>query len=315
MNMNPQLPNKKMRGSALVLALMIVAVTSAIAYALIETSTFAVRRTTQINEVDTCRQAVRAAELYAIDLLYQEPGHDEMITDLEQNWAIPFEMQLQQEVGLQGQVSDLQGKMNINLMRAHTQAGVYTPELIFTRLLVALNIQDAQSVQQHVVHWLGAETTQDDQIYLQRNPAYRAAHAPLSSISELQLIEGITAERMALLAPFVSALPESENINVNTAPAEVLAALLDTSPSAARVLINERMAYPFKNTQEFINRAMAKAIAISDQGALGEMISVNSRYFLLKTVAMCRKTTLISYSFINRSAEGQASVYQRTQQL
>jgi general secretion pathway protein K len=205
--------------------------------------------------------------------------------------------------------------MNLNLLRQTSEPGIYTAELIFTRLLIALKIPDSQALQQALSDWLSEEPAESDPIYLERTPAYRVSHMPLSSISELGLIQGFSPERVAALTPYVSALPQESHINVNTAPAEVLAALLDTPLSSALNLVDERMAYPFTSTQEFMDRAQAKAIAIADQGALGEMITVNSQYFLLKTVAVCKKTTLISYSFIKRSPEGQATVYQNTQQL
>lgn len=312
---NQRLPNKGIKGNALVLALMIVAVTSVIAYALIETSTFAVRRTTQLNDMDMCRQAVHAAELYAGGLLNQPQEPGQMITQLQQPWARPFEMQLGKDIALQAQVSDLQGQFNINLLQNNMPPSAYTPEAIFTRLLVLLDIADSQTLSQALTHWVQEATTESDQVYLERTPAYRAGHASLASISELQLIQGFSQQTMALLTPYVSALPQGMNINVNTASAEVLAALLNTSSSTARTLVDERMAYAFKNNQEFLQRAMAKAIAIPDQGAVQEMISVNSQYFLLKTTATCKKTTLISYSFIKRLSEGQTKVYQRTQQL
>ncbi|MGA2655409.1 MAG: type II secretion system protein GspK, partial [Gammaproteobacteria bacterium] len=119
----------------------------------------------------------------------------------------------------------------------------------------------------------------------------------------------------ALLFPYVSALPEGTNINVNTASSHVLAALLNTSESAANALVNDRMAYPFNSSSEFAQRAVAKGIAVPDQGALAQMLSINSQYFLLKTTAVCNNSEFISYSFIERVPNSAPKVYQRTQEL
>ena len=308
-------PNKSIQGNALVLALFIVMITSAIAYALIQTSTFAVRRTTQLSDMDTCEAAVHAAELYASGLLHQPKGEGEMTTTLLQNWALPFEMQLSKELQVQGQVIDLQGQMNVNLLQQKEAAGMYTPGLIWTRLLVLLNIPDAQSLQQALALWVGNEAKPEDRIYLERTPPYQVAHASLASISELRLIQGYSAKTLSILTPYISALPEANNININTASAEVLAALLDTPLGSARSLVDDRLGLAFASGQEFIDRAKAKGIAIPDQAGLQKMISINSRYFLLKSTVQCKKTSLISYSFINRLSEGEAKVYQRTQQL
>lgn len=303
------------KGNALVLAMMIVAITSVIAYALIETSTFAVRRTAQLNTMDMCKQAAHASELYAIELLVQPKEEGPVITELTQDWALPFEMRLEQGITLKAQVSDLQGQFNLNLLRSPPSIEVYAPEAIFTRLLVLLNIGSAQDLQQSLSEWLVETSSESDQVYLERKPAYRPAHASLVSVSELGLIKGYTQAIRTLLNSQVSALPDATNINVNTASAEVLAALLNTSVSAGLNLVDERMSYPFKSSQEFTQRAQAKGIPMPDQGALAHMVSVNSRYFLLKTTATCNKMTLISYSFMERSAEGQVKVYRRTQQM
>lgn len=303
------------KGSALVLAMMIVAITSVIAYALIETSTFAVRRTTQLNNMDMCKQAAHASELYAKELLTQAKNEIPALTELTQPWAQPFEMQLEQGIRLKAQISDLQGKFNINLLRSQGQEGIYTPELIFSRLLVLLNIGTAQTLQQSLTDWLGDPDSESDQVYLERKPAYQPAHNALASISELGLIQGYTAPIRTLLDPLVSTLPEDKNININTAPAEVLAALLNSTLSVGLNLVEERLSLPFNSTQEFTQRVSAKGIAITDQPSLLNMITINSQYFLLKTTATCNKTTLISYSFIERSPEKEPFVYRRTQQL
>jgi general secretion pathway protein K len=312
MKHNLPLPNK---GSALVLAMMIVAITAAIAYALIETSTFAVRRTTQLHNTDMCKQAVHAAELYAMELLYQPKDKGPVITDSQERWALPFELNLEKDITVSGEISDLQGQFNLNLLRQSGQEGIYSSDLVFSRLLMLLNIADAQSLQQSLSEWIGDASSEADQVYLERTPAYRPAHSALVSTSELALIQGFTSSKTTVLNPYVSALSEGTNINVNTASSQVLGALLNTSDSAARSLVDERIAYPFNTSDEFIQRAISKGIAIPDQSALSQMINVNSNYFLLKTTASCQKTSLISYSFIERNSEGLAKVYRRTQAL
>lgn len=303
------------KGNALVLAMMIVAITAAIAYALIETSTFSVRRTMQINNNDICKQAVHAAEIYAMQLLEQPTDKPPLITELDQLWAVPYELQLAKDITLNAALIDMQGQFNVNLLRQAGQEGIYSPDLVFSRLLVLLNIADAQNLQQSLTTWLSDSGSESDLFYLERTPPYRSAHLALSSISELSLVQGFLPQRTAILYPYVSALSESANINVNTAPAQVLAALLNTSEGAARSLVDERMAYPFKDSNEFVQRAISKGIAVPDQGALTNMVNVNSQYFLLKTTAECKNSPLISYSFIERTSKGHAKVYRRTQEL
>ncbi len=302
------------RGNALVLAIFIVMVTAAIAYALITTSSFAVRRTAQLNSMDMCWQAAQASEIFAETLLKKPKGQEELPTSLQEDWALPFELQLASNVSLTGQITDLQGQFNINSLIGSQEGGIYSPALIFNRLLTLLNIPDAQHLAQNVSEWVNEGKPQSDQTYLQLTPTYRASHLPMSSITELNLIVGFSEPIFTQIEPYISALPAGL-INVNTAPAHVLAALLDTPLHNAEALVHDRANYAFKDKAEFINRAKAKGVMITEEGALQDMYEVSTSYFLLKTTATCQKTTFISYSFIKRLPQAQLTVYQRTSQL
>ena len=89
--------------------------------------------------------------------------------------------------------------------------------------------------------------------YLLANPPYRAANRRLSSVSELGLVKGFSAEVVAVLAPHITALPGKTDINVNTASAEVLLAL-DENLAAADVdsLITDRGEEGYAGKAEFM---------------------------------------------------------------
>jgi len=75
---------------------------------------------------------------------------------------------------------------------------------------------------------------------------------PLVHLSELQLIPGMTRERIAFIAPYVRVSPRSgtfstTKINVNTAPLQVLLAI-GFSEGEAHELIDERINLPITNS-------------------------------------------------------------------
>jgi len=306
-----------MRGNALVLALLIVAVTSIIAYALIETSSFAVRRTQLITNKGACVEAVHAAESYAMKILDQQGQQDKFgtYTSLDQDWALPFEMILDKDIKLTGQINDLQEKFNVNLLAREGKESVHSPGLSFSRLLFSLGLGNGQALQDAVAHWVGSQSSHQDAYYLERDPPYRAAHVPLVSISELNLIQGFDLEITAILRPYVAALPDNARMNLNTMVPKVLASVLDTQEDLLASLMEDRKINPFTTVSEFSDRARSRGINVKDQAAFEDMVTTNSRYFLLSTTLVCQKTTMKRYSLIERVMTGEAWVYQRTSNL
>jgi len=58
---------------------------------------------------------------------------------------------------------------------------------------------------------------------------YRAANLLMQSVDELRLVRGFTPEIVEKLRPWITALPQPTEINVNTASKDVLGALFYTS--------------------------------------------------------------------------------------
>jgi general secretion pathway protein K len=319
--------NKAIKGSALVFALLIVAMTSIIAYALIETSSFAIRRTQQLNTTDACSQAIHAAEIYAMHFLKREGANEAQTsdnpnptsvgetTDLTQDWALPFALTLSKDMTLTAQITDMQGQFNLNTVNEIPPEDPYAPTLVFRRLLVLLQIPNVQVLEDSLMHWVGEDTTSADAVYLEQAQPYRPAHGFLSSISELKLITGFTEPVYNQLEPYVNALTAQAKLNVNTASATILAAILDVSLDVGQSLVMERQKYPFADTGSFLDRARARGVNPPEGTSIEEHLDVNSNYFLLKTEATCQKTQVISYSFIKRMESGIAQVYQRTANL
>lgn len=71
--------------------------------------------------------------------------------------------------------------------------------------------------------------------YLGLSPPYLPADGPLRSVGELGLMRGIDARVLARLRPFVTVAGE-HGVNPNTAPREVLLAVVQDTPAVERVL-------------------------------------------------------------------------------
>jgi len=140
----------------------------------------------------------------------------------------------------------------------------------------------------------------EDSDYTILNPPYLAANQPFSSVSELRLVKGVDQETYDKLAPLVCALPPGTALNVNTAPAAVLAALgeeLDTAD--VERLLEERPAQGYENVDEFLNEAK-----ITLNAELKALLGVNSQYFLLRADAQVGDSHSVLQSVILRDDQG-----------
>lgn len=95
----------------------------------------------------------------------------------------------------------------------------------------------------------------------------------LMYVHDLLAVPGYTPEAVEKLREWVVILPQSTKININTAPAEVLAASSEgMSLTAAREIVNGRRSAYFRNTGDIRNR-----VAAGDTNVL----DVQTRYFII----------------------------------
>lgn len=106
--------------------------------------------------------------------------------------------------------------------------------------------------------------------------------APLmmTSVDSLLDVDGVTPEMVERLRPFVTVLPTTTPVNMNTAPAEVIAALMPgMSVSSAQALVSRRETVFFRNVgdvQLALRGAGAPNVTIDSS-----QVDVNSSYFIV----------------------------------
>ncbi|MFP3604425.1 type II secretion system minor pseudopilin GspK [Paraburkholderia sp. SIMBA_053] len=109
-----------------------------------------------------------------------------------------------------------------------------------------------------------------------------AAHAPLqmTSVDSLLDIPGYTPEMVARLRPFVTVLPTVSAVNMNTASAEVIAAIVPgMSLSSAQAFVARRQTVFFHNAgdvQLALRGAGAQTVSVDPN-----QYDVNTNYFLI----------------------------------
>ncbi|WP_238923414.1 type II secretion system minor pseudopilin GspK [Achromobacter ruhlandii] len=255
--MNPCLPRE--RGAAVVSALIIVAIVAALTTSLFQRQTASTRRI----ENEMARVQARMLLAGGIDwarLVIRDHGRRESTTRGDQIWATPvldtrIERPGDDRVAVfSGQVQDEQGKYNLGNLASH---GVPQPEQeqVLRRLLGAQRLPDTLAAR--IVGIIAAS-----QPPAQGGPT-PDARAPLPrGIDDVSALLGLEPAVRNELRRTMTVLPVATSVNVNTAPPEVVAALVPgLSLSQARALTGERdRGNWFNNSGDFANRLAATGV-------------------------------------------------------
>jgi general secretion pathway protein K len=130
-------------------------------------------------------------------------------------------------------------------------------------------------------------------------------------VGELARVKGMTPEALARLAPHLTALPDETPVNVNTASATVLLAIVPAlSASDAARVVEERGRAPFRGREDF-QRALPPAASAQIDGP----IDIKSRYFSAEATVRVGRVTAGYRALIERGERGHSVIIALTQVL
>ncbi len=260
------------RGAALLMAMVIVTLVSTLAASMV----WQQWRAVQVESAERVRSQSAWVLSGALDwarLILREDGKNEQVDHLGEVWAMPLaEARLSTflaadgnnsatdsddspEAFLSGKVDDAHAKYNLR----HLVDGVTTNEAevkVFKRLLEFLSLPPslADGIAAAMTKAALAEASfasSDPALLDKLGGEMGRSQAPLMPQSFDQLLWlGLDAGTLEKLRPYVTLLPTAETkVNVNTAPKEVIAAVVDGLDLArAARLVQARQRKPFKAT-------------------------------------------------------------------
>ncbi|MFO7642095.1 MAG: type II secretion system minor pseudopilin GspK [Candidatus Competibacteraceae bacterium] len=181
------------------------------------------------------------------------------------------------------------------------------------RLLISLDLEPAlaEALAQAITDWIDPDADPlfpygaEDSHYLVQDPPYLTANQRMFSVSELRLVKGVDRDAYAKLAPLVCALPHGAPLNLNTAPALVLAALGDgLDPVAVERLLENRPEEGYQTVNEFLNAAQLTLTAPEIA-----QLSVSTQYFQLSVEVRVGDGRAVLYSILHRQEGGVRVLY------
>ena len=296
------------RGVALITALLVVALATVAAVAMASRQQLDVRRTANLLQGDQAYAYAQAVEDWARVVLKRD-AEDNQIDKLDDTWAQRLSPIAVPGGQVNGYIIDLQGRFNLNNLAKPDP----TPEnlndnpdfLYFQNLLRALELDDQLVLA--VLDWVDADFEThfpdgaEDDFYLSAEVPYRAANRPLQSISELRLVKGFDAAVWNKLAPYVCALPPGTALNINTAAAPLLQALLeDLTPTDAEQLVEARGEEGYESVQVFLQKNEVFAGREVEEAGL----AVASQYFLARSEISVGSARAQMFSVLHRTNNG-----------
>ncbi|KIO49052.1 type II secretion system minor pseudopilin GspK [Nitrosospira sp. NpAV] len=265
------------RGVAVVLAMGVVALAAIAAIAIIVPQSIWLRHNQLTNEYVQAQVMVQAG----VDWIRAVLSDDRRLSNVDhlgEAWALRMPVMPIEKGELVSHIDDQQGMFNLNnLVQDGKVSATYLAR--FKRLLALLNLPVALA--DALVDWMDADSAPqpqegaEDEYYLRLNPPYLASNRPLTDVAELALVRGFDSSARARLHPFVTALPRFTRINVNTAPPEVLAAMIEgLGINGARTLVEQRQRAYFRDDADFLNRLPQGAVVEDND------VSISSDYFM-----------------------------------
>ncbi|EQD70537.1 General secretion pathway protein K [mine drainage metagenome] len=293
------------RGVAILIALVIIAIASAIAGRMIWDRNLALHRTENLLRFEQDYFYATGAESWIASLIHEDLGTQPTV-NLTQNWAEELPPLPIPHGEMSGRLIDLQGYFNLNNLAAET-GGVNVTELaVFQRLLAEFDINP--EVAQSVADWV--TSTQSDSggssngIYATFTPPYRAPDAPMASATELRLVAGINRAQYAELRPWVVSLPIPTALNVNTAPLPILESLTpDPNTGNLENIVKQQKEGGFQSTAMF-ESMLGQPVTIP--------VGVDSSFFRLLVSIRFAGSRFTLRSILFRAPTGQTRVYSQS---
>lgn len=285
---------KQQQGIALITILMMVALATILAATIAKRQAYTAESTAYLMRQNQSLLYAKSAEAFFAELLKDDAENAAEVDHLQENWAQPMPAFPVDDGFVSGVLSDESGKFNLNALLNDNGGVNENAKLYFERLLVRVGLP--AQISEAVIDWQDADDLPigpmgAEGIYYQGLPnGYLPSNSLFYSVEELKQVRGFEEGQYQLLLPYVSALPNrSTSININTAPALVLASIDDKlDVNQIQQLLEQRQANleHFANTQELWELDAFKQVDAALKAQVGALLGVQSNYFKAKIEVM-----------------------------
>jgi len=270
-----------------------------------------VRESSVLLRQNQATQYALAGERFLTELLAADQQSGAATDHLGELWAKPTPPYPVEDGMVSGKLIEQSGRFNLNNLYHDGQPDAEALAL-FGRILVQVGL--SADLADAVLDWQDPDDTitgaagAEDGFYQGQQPSYRTANRPLLSVQELRLVRGFeSAEVFDLIEPYVSAVPNFATVNLNTAQAPVLAALvdgMDRNSIGTWVSRRDQNAEPVEQVAAFWDTAGQSQVTPEQRTQAQRFLAVNSRYYQAQvTVLLSGRTRQLTSDFYRDGAK------------
>lgn len=307
------------RGVALLTILVMVALATILAATIAKRQTNTAENTGYLMRQDQSLLYAKSAEAFFSELLIQDNDNGSSIDHLQENWAKPMPPFPVEDGSVSGKLLDESGKFNLNnLVKADGNQVDDSARRWFEKLLQRVGLPaelsqaviDWQDTNDEVTGAMGAESS----YYQGLDPAYLTPNTKFHSIEELKLVRGFEGKNYDLIKPYVTALPEQTKVNMNTAPALLLASIdpkVDVKAIEQQLKIKETELTHFNNVDDLWKLSAFSGIDEQSKTDAASLLDSKSNYFTAQIEVMLSERKRQFTSLMMRK-DKQVIVYSRS---
>jgi general secretion pathway protein K len=309
------------RGVALLVAIVMFAIATTVAAAITYNKAMAARRAAATFALEQALQAGMAAEALA-GIALEDDGKNSKTTP-DNAWAEPFGPVEIEGTGIwiQAQLEDLHSRFNLNTLvkwqGPPDNIFVVNPEQVqvFRKLLETLKVDPNYG--DLLVDWIDTDiapqATQggEDTLYLTQAPPYRPPNTFIVHPSEILALPGFGAERYALLAPYITALPIDVKVNPCTASGLILDVVMNTNEQEYQ--LQDMAAVRKSGCTNTTAAVVTGRIGDANLRALAQArLEERSSWFRLRTNIRIGTAEFVLYSVLFRQPNNRVRTVQRS---
>lgn len=307
------------RGVALLTILVMVALATILAATIAKRQTNTAENTGYLMRQDQSLLYAKSAEAFFSELLIQDSDNGSSIDHLQENWAKPMPSFPVEDGSVSGKLLDESGKFNLNnLVKADGNQVDDSARRWFEKLLQRVGLPaelsqaviDWQDTNDEVTGAMGAESS----YYQGLDPAYLTPNTKFHSIEELKLVRGFEGKNYDLIKPYVTALPEQTKVNMNTAPALLLASIdpkVDVKAIEQQLKVKETELTHFNNVDDLWKLSAFSGIDEQSKTDAASLLDSKSNYFTAQIEVMLSERKRQFNSLMMRK-DKQVIVYSRS---
>lgn len=221
------------RGVALITILIMVALVTILAASIAKQQQYTADATQAFLSQNQALLYAESAESFFAELLLDDAKNAGGVDHLNENWAKPMPTYPVDDGFVTGQIIDENARFNVNNLLNEQGEVDEAAKTAFMNILQYVNLPEQQV--ESVIDWIDGDDETIGAMGAEQNyyrgiaGGYLPTNKPMYQIEELKLVRGFEGENFYRIQPYLTALPTGTKLNVNTASALVLAAMIPNS--------------------------------------------------------------------------------------